>query len=88
MPPLPNANSAEKPAESSKEVVRKPIDVIALRDGFFKQIRRKENDKFQVPSMDKVGKWMKCLDPALEKKHQEMMKAKSRKKVSEQEAED
>lgn len=69
---------SSKPAESDSVKVMPPlskngIEVMALRAGFFKNARKNEGDKFTVPSMSKVGTWMKCVDPILEKEHQALM---------------
>jgi hypothetical protein len=70
MPPLPSKASEESEAVPPK----KGIEVIALRPGFFQQQRKVEGDKFTVVDMSKVGTWMKCVDPVLEKQHQSKMK--------------
>lgn len=85
MPALPNT----APKSSDSEFVikkdedvpapapkKKGIEVVALRAGFYKQSRKVEGDKFEVPDMSRVGSWMQCLDPVLEKQHQASMKAK------------
>lgn len=46
------------------------IEVIAMGPGFFKQGRKKEGDRFTVDSFDKLGSWMKCVDPVMQKKHE------------------
>lgn len=60
------------------EVKQKGIEVVALRSGFYKGSRRVEGDKFTVPSLDKVGTWMKCLDEKLEVEHQKLIKDKKK----------
>jgi hypothetical protein len=77
MPSLHSFEMVEKPAAVSAEP--KVIEVVAMRPGFFKQIRRKVGDKFVVSDMSKVGEWMKCTDRDLEKKRQEMVLQKKRK---------
>lgn len=54
------------------------IKVIATRAGFFNQHRKAEGDKFSVPTMEKLGDWMKCVDPVLEKKRKELISKKKR----------
>lgn len=58
--------------KSSKE-----IEVVALRLGFYKQERKMEGDSFTVPSLDKVGSWMKCVDPQMEKQHLALQKQRN-----------
>lgn len=67
--------------------VKGEIEVVAARPGFYNHSRRVEGDVFTVPSMEKVGNWMKCTDPVLEKQHQEMMKKAKRKAMEKQQAE-
>lgn len=55
----------------------KEIEVVALRLGFYKQERKMEGDAFTVPSLDKVGTWMKCVDPQLEKQHLALQKQRN-----------
>lgn len=52
----------------------KPIEVEAIAKGMWQQRRMMPGDRFFVPRMDKVGNWMKCVDPDLEKEHQALMK--------------
>lgn len=52
------------------------IEVMATRNGFFDQERKKEGDKFVVPSMKQLGSWMKCLDPKIEEMHLEALRVK------------
>ena len=56
-----------------------PIEVRAKRLGFYDNERKMVGDVFTVPSMDMVGNWMECVDPELEKIHQEMMVERKRK---------
>lgn len=70
-------SGAKAPESSSVKTVAKHdsgIEVIAIRAGFFQNSRKNEGDRFIVPSMDKVGSWMKCTDSGAEKLHQEDMK--------------
>jgi hypothetical protein len=86
-PPLQVANTRPNtalppPANTTKVPQITPLSgqrevrVKALRDGFYKQRRFKEGDEFTVPSLSKVGSWMKCLDPVLEKESQQLQKEK------------
>ncbi len=79
MPPLPNSaeESAEKEVKPKKSV--RKIEVVALRAGFWKNQRKNEGDLFEVESMEKVGDWMKCLDPVHEKQHLAMAKERKQK---------
>lgn len=75
-----NVGSGAKAPESSsvKTVIKSEsgIEVIALREGFFQNARKNEGDKFIVPSVDKLGSWMKCTDSGAEKLHQEALAKK------------
>lgn len=75
MPPLPSA-SLENSEEAAPVQAPKNIEVVALRNGFFAQERKVEGDKFVVPTMKQLGSWMRCLDPRIEKMHQDFLKAK------------
>jgi hypothetical protein len=59
--------------------VKKGIEVVATRKGFYNQMRCKEGDKFFVKSEIELGEWMKCVDPMFEKKRIEILKAKKAK---------
>lgn len=90
----PVENSFPKPTDNNHSTVvvpetkgSGPIEVVALRPGFYKHSRRETGDVFTVPRMEKVGTWMKCTDSVLEKKHQEMMKEAKRKAMEKQKAE-
>ena len=56
------------------------IAVVAIYPGFYENVRREIGAKFFVPSLDKVGSWMKCKDPDAEKQHQVLLKQKKEKK--------
>lgn len=105
MPSLPvipqaSAPAAEAPAVVAQPIVAQPpippkppkrgIDVIATRSGFIHNERKSEGDRFTVESMDKLGSWMQCVDPVMEKKHQEAMYERNRKlrKETKESAED
>lgn len=49
-------------------VSTKGHEVIALRDGFIHGDRKKEGDRFHVPSVEKSGEWMRFVDPKMEEK--------------------
>lgn len=52
------------------------IEVVALRKGFYGQLRRKEGDKFKITSEKEFGDWFTCVDPVMEKKRKEFIKKK------------
>jgi hypothetical protein len=67
---------APEPVVPVKPAVR-GIEVVALRDGMYKKYRRKAGGKsFIVDKFEELGSWMKCVDPAIEKKHQAVLKAR------------
>lgn len=70
---------SSKPAESDslKVVPSSPkngVEVVALRAGYYQCSRKVEGDTFFVPAMNKVGMWMKCVDPKLEQQRQMLLK--------------
>lgn len=69
------------PGESNSDVKVQPapkkgIEVVAERKGFYNQHRKREGDKFFVPSIDKCGEWMRCTDPHMEKQRKKFLKDK------------
>lgn len=69
------------PPDDSVKVVKAPkkgIKVKATRMGFYLNVRRKTGEIFEVQSMDKLGTWMQCLDPAQEKERQAMLREKKK----------
>jgi hypothetical protein len=73
----PSHSSEPKESDSVKVMPPPPkggIEVVALRAGYYKCSRKVEGDIFSVPSMNKVGAWMKCVDPKLEQEHQVLLK--------------
>ena len=78
MPSLVGVESKSDISTPKVEVKQKGIEVVALRSGFYKGSRRVEGDKFTVPSLDKVGTWMKCIDEKLEVEHQKLIKDKKK----------
>lgn len=83
MPPLPLApeQSGADVYDEDKEIKpianRGLIEVVALRDGFYKNQRIKEGHRFQVTDEKHLGTWMKCIDPVVQKKHAERIKGKA-----------
>lgn len=57
-------------------VPKSGIKVVATRKGFYNQLRVKEGDEFIIKDFSKIGEWMKCVDPALERKRVEFYKNK------------
>ena len=78
IPEKPNYNKVDENL-SNTLVVKPPkgnIEVIALRKGFIGQRRIVVGEKFTIPSVDRLGSWMKYADPALERQRQKEKKAK------------
>jgi hypothetical protein len=74
---------AEGEVEKAPEVKAAPvapsgIKVIALRPGFYANMRRVEGDQFEVSSVEKLGSWMKCVDPKAEMLRQNHLKNKKK----------
>lgn len=69
------------PVEAAKEE-KQVILVTALRKGFYGGMRIKEGDQLTVESLDKVGSWMKIVDPKLRKQHEENLKAKKKEELA------
>ncbi len=59
---------------------KRGIEVVANDKGFYNQIRRKVGDKFIIRSEQDFGDWFRCVDPNLEKKRVEFIKAKKARK--------
>lgn len=85
LPPVPGSALSDIPGpaplsankvEAKVAKVAGGIQVMALRKGFYKGSRKSEGNVFSVASMDQVGEWMKCMDPAAEAEHQKILKAK------------
>lgn len=51
-----DAEKAAKPAKKSGKV-----NVIAIRQGFFKGSRKSEGDKFTLDDVSEMGEWMKKI---------------------------
>lgn len=85
MPPLPTPTPLVDETLSSVATTAAPapsyseptnIEVVATRLGFYANVRRSTDDKFKVEKFSQLGSWMVCVDRTLEKKRQEMIKAK------------
>lgn len=84
MPSLPNASAPAEvnpdvsehdemivpPTPPPPKAMPKPIEVMAIRPGFYAPHRKNPGDIFTVPSFKKLGSWMKCTDPKIEREHQ------------------
>jgi hypothetical protein len=80
---MPALESAKAQGEVEKVVEAAPvvpsgIKVVALRAGFFNNLRKVEGDEFEVPSVEKLGAWMKCVDPKAEALRQKHLKEKKK----------
>lgn len=74
----------EKPGEADSDVnipivPKSGIKVVATRKGFYNQSRIKEGHEFVIKDFSKIGDWMKCLDPVLERKRLSYYKKKKAK---------
>lgn len=73
----PASNELEvKPPVAAESEEAQPIEVVALRKAFYGGVRIKENDKLTIESFDKVGSWMKIVDPKVRKEYEAFLKAK------------
>lgn len=72
------AKPSSEPKQPDSTVKVKPsvsgVEVVAVRDGFYRNSRKKAGDLFMISNLDKAGSWMKCLDPKVEKMHQQNLK--------------
>lgn len=82
-PPIHSTPSSEADHSNSQVVapvapkeVEKGLKVQALEKGFYNQHRIRENEVFVIKKWEDRGRWMKFLDPDLQKKHLEEIKAK------------
>jgi hypothetical protein len=66
------------PADPVKPL-REGIKVMAKGIGFFRGIRYKYGEEFIVPSLDKVGSWMRCVEPEAHKEHMEFLRNEAKK---------
>lgn len=65
-PPKKTASKkAEKEAKAERAETRKAslkrIQVVALREGFYDNMRRKEGDKFAIADESELGEWMEKI---------------------------
>lgn len=68
----------ENTISNAKEVIipKGGIEVVALRKGFYNNNRIIPGQRFRVSAMDKLGLWMECVDPTLEKERKKMLAGK------------
>lgn len=79
MPPLPGTppvvgdgqdEMVELAPATAAKVGPKPIEVVAIANGYFAPHRKVTGDEFTVPSFKQLGYWMRCKDPVVQKKHE------------------
>jgi len=58
---VPKTTIVTDEAGEKKVVKSKPIDVVATRDGYYKQERKKPGDKFTIEGEHQMGDWMEVL---------------------------
>ena len=56
------------------------IKVVAIQEGFYQQNRLSPGDEFEIKDMSRLGFWMRCLDPVIQKKH-EALQAAAKEKI-------
>lgn len=59
---------------------KKGIEVVALRDGFYNQMRKAQGSKFTIRDESEFGEWFRCVEPSFEKKRVNFYKEKKAKK--------
>lgn len=69
--------AAGEPSKTKDKAGNVQVEVIALRDGFYQQNRIPEGKRFVV-SVEKLGSWMKCVDPVVQKQHERNMAVKKK----------
>ena len=77
--PLVHKEQEEEIPPVAPPVKSSEIMVKANRQGFYKNVRRQVGDEFSIPSLDKLGEWMTCVDPKLEMEHKRRIKEKKNK---------
>lgn len=75
-PIINNPEGDNRSVISIPETPKTGIEVRASRDGFYNQSRYAEGQTFIVSDWSKVGMWMVCVDPFLEKKRLQLLKDK------------
>lgn len=84
-PPVADAPVASEAQAAAVEAPEMPveqirgIEVVAVRVGFYGQVRRKAGDRFLVKSFEQVGEWMMPTDKKLALKHQANIAARKKK---------
>ena len=86
----PQLKSVEKDSVSqvTAPAPKNGIEVEATRKGFYNQQRYEQGNRFKVRSRDELGEWMKCVDPAEEKRRSEYFKGKKIRALKKQKSED
>ena len=74
----------EHPSEMPNEKPRKappkaPIKVIATRDGYYAPHRVPARCEFTVAQFSHLQSWMRCVDPEMQKLHEESMNERKKK---------
>lgn len=81
-PPI--VNEVEKTIVSNVDLPvvseKRGYEVVATRAGFYNQHRKKAGDKFIVATFEKLGTWMECIDPILEKKRFKFFEEKKKRR--------
>lgn len=71
---LPKETDLPPAPEKAQESPAKPLEVVALRAGFYGGMRRAEGDVFTVGNAKALGSWMRLCDAAAEKRRQDLLK--------------
>jgi hypothetical protein len=80
MPEVEKVPEQESAAPVDRKAVPSGIMVRAKGPGFFENHRKVIGDEFSIPSMNELGNWMECVDPAVRKKHEKIMADKKQKR--------
>lgn len=56
---------------------KKGIEVITIRDGYYKQSRKFPGERFLISDMSEIGSWMRLADPKAEELRQKEIKLKA-----------
>ncbi len=81
MPPLPSNAATEKSGAAPVPQPSRAIAVVATAAGFHKGHRKSEGDAFTVAKFEELGSWMKCVDPTMQKKHEEHQRSLKEKRA-------
>lgn len=80
---LPKVEIETPESQASTEVTipkvpKSGIEVVAVREGFYNQMRIKKGHKFKVAKVESLGDWMTCVDPVLEKERKRRIEKKKK----------